>query len=124
MCRRYQPVNPLAAFDGTEAGGGDWTLTVEDMEGGHAGVFEEWTLELEVQASERDDLNPDICANEIVWSSQGQYGLLLDDGQSRRRITANTEGADSYPIVAHGMVVWEARSETTHLRSSSGAMGR
>lgn len=108
LCHAYQPSNPLDAFDEMEAGG-EWTLTIEDLESGHVGVFESWQLEVDVTASQEDDNMPDIDGDAIVWYSSGRVGILYDNGQERVRITADVSGTDQYPSIADGLIVREAR---------------
>lgn len=42
----YQPSNPLSAFDGMPLAG-EWILTIEDLEPGNIGTFEDWFLQIE-----------------------------------------------------------------------------
>lgn len=46
FCATYQPGNPLSAFDGMPLAG-DWILTIEDLEPGNTGTFEDWFLQIE-----------------------------------------------------------------------------
>ncbi len=108
MCRTYVPSNALSAFDGMAAGG-DWTLTVEDMAEGNSGVFDSWRIEVLCQPTDRDDNAPDAGGGDVVWLSQEQNGLVLFDGESRRRISAEKPDYDDYPVIADGLLAWESR---------------
>jgi subtilisin-like proprotein convertase family protein len=43
----YRPEQPLAAFDESEASGGDWTLTVSDRAPGETGTLNSWSISYE-----------------------------------------------------------------------------
>ncbi|RJP35235.1 MAG: hypothetical protein C4547_09785, partial [Phycisphaerales bacterium] len=108
MCRAYVPSNALSAFDGMTAGG-DWTLTIEDMNDGNSGVFDSWSIEVLCQPTDRDDYTPNIGDGNVVWLSVERNGLVLFDGQTRRRVSAETPNYDEYPVVNDGLLAWESR---------------
>ncbi|MCG3132208.1 MAG: hypothetical protein FLDDKLPJ_03041 [Phycisphaerae bacterium] len=56
-----------------------------------------------------DDRTPDISGPATVWPARGSFGLLYNDGEVERIVTAGGSGPDDYPSLAGGVLTWQAR---------------